>query len=122
MKRFVVILTPPFVDTAAGLPDKVFQGAFPHQFQRELIAIPSNPTDTQRVQKLGRSSDIVAFTFTSSNAALKTVCDDIANDINKNAPVQNDLKILVEGAKGDLVIALSGISSRELSDRIYGTL
>lgn len=120
--EFTIILVPPLVDTVSGSPDKVFKPPFPHKFKSDLIVIPDNPRDKQRAIKLGRASDMIAFTFAVPSATLKTVCDDIANEIFQAKPFPPGLTILVDGSKRDSVIDLSGITVRQLADEIYAAV
>lgn len=119
--EFSIIFTPPLVITADGDWNKEpFFGPFPYHYERKMIIGSQAFKDKQRAKKL-KPGDMVEFSFSVPKALLKKACDEIANEIILKGGNSGAL-FLVEGAKSDSVIALSGIDAQQLAEQIRGII
>jgi hypothetical protein len=115
--EFSIIFTPPLVITADGDWNKEpFSGHFPYHYQRKMIIGGQTFKDKERAKKL-KSGEMVDFSFSVPKGLLDKACDEIAKEIILKGGVSGEL-FLVGGAKGDSVIALSGIDAQQLAVQI----
>jgi hypothetical protein len=118
-----IILTMPFVDTAAGITDgEPFSGdSFRHLLEIRKVILERKMISTKdngKVKELRGDLVAVMFNFVVPDFFIQSLCQDIANEIFQHKSFSPNLKILVESKNSSSIVPLLGINVQELTEKI----